>query len=76
MMGEGTYVVGLEPSNTYGINMERQQALGMLQYLEPEQHVELHLEIGVIAGADEIAGFEREISVVAPNPPDFASILV
>lgn len=76
MMGEGMYVVGLEPSNSYGIGMSRQQALGMLQYLEPGESRDYHIEIGVLEGAEEIAAFEREVSVVHPDQPMFASILV
>jgi hypothetical protein len=56
--------------------LERQKALGMVHYIEPEQEIDFHLEIGVLAGSEEIGVFEREISVVTPTPPDFGSTLV
>lgn len=76
MMGEGMYVVGLEPANTFGLGMNKQQARGILRYLEPGEEVDYHLELGVLTGADEIAAFEREVTVVSPDSPEFASILV
>lgn len=76
MMGQGTYVMGMEPANTYGIGMSRQNSLGFLRSLEPGQEVDYRLEIGVLDGPDEIGAFEREVTVVAPNTPDWGSILV
>ena len=35
-----------------------------------------HLEFGVLAGAEEIAAFEQEISVVRPDHPEYGSTLV
>lgn len=76
MMSEGMYVMGIEPCNTFGIGITRQQGLGMLKFLEPGETREYQLEIGILDGPDEISAFEREISVVAPAQPEFASILV
>ena len=76
MFGEGTYVMGIEPTNSFGLSLERQKALGMVHYIDPEQEIDFHLEIGVLAGSEEIGVFEREISVVTPTPPDFGSTLV
>jgi len=76
MMGEGTYVMGIEPSNSFGLSMEKQKALGVLQVIEPEQEIDFHLEIGVLAGPDEVAAFVREISVVVPGEPHYGSPLM
>jgi galactose mutarotase-like enzyme len=48
MMGEGTYVVGLEPANCWvqGRAHDRQQ--GVLQFLAPGEHISTHLQIGVL----------------------------
>ena len=54
----------------------RQQGLGMLKNLEPGETRDYYLEVGVLDGPEEISDFEREISVVAPAQPEFASILV
>lgn len=76
MMGQGTYVMGLEPSNTYGIGMSRANSLGMLKAIEPGETIDYRVEIGVLDGADEIHAFEREVSVVSPQAPVFGSILI
>ncbi len=75
MMAEGTYVMGMEPCNSVGLPMAKQQALGILHALEPGQSVDYHLEIGVLAGPDEVAAFEREVSLIAPVTPDYHSAL-
>lgn len=76
MMGEGMYVVGIEPSNTYGIGMERMRALGLLKTLAPQEEVEYRVEIGVLSGATEIDDFEYIVKSKAANEPEYASILV
>lgn len=76
MFGEGTYVLGIEPTNSFGLSLERQKALGMVSIIEPQQEIDFHLELGVLAGADEITVFEREISIASPTPPNFGSVLV
>lgn len=59
MMGEGSYVVGIEPANCQveGRAVERKQ--GTLQFLAPGEKKEFHLEIGVVTSADEIAQLEK-----------------
>jgi hypothetical protein len=69
-------VMGVEPSNSFGIGINRQQSLGVLQTLEPGEHVDYYIEAGVLDGRDEIDAFEREVSQVSPSEPEFASILV
>lgn len=76
MMAEGTYVMGIEPTNTYGIGLDRGAAHGRLRMLEPGEEIDYHLEIGVLSGADEIEAFEREISVASPKAPEYASVII
>lgn len=76
MMHEGMYVIGMEPSNTYGIGLERMRALGLLKSLEPEEEVEYRVEIGVLDTPDAISRFEREVQQLAPGEPEYMSILV
>lgn len=61
MNGEREYVVGLEPANCWvqGRAMERER--GTLQFLEPGETREYHLEIGVLDGIEEVAELERLI---------------
>jgi hypothetical protein len=76
MMGEGMYVVGLEPANTYGIGADRLKSLGLLKTLAPGEEVEYRVEIGVLAGQGEITAFEQEAMTLAPREPQYASILI
>ena len=59
MMGSGTYVVGMEPANCMVMGRPHDRAEGTLQFLEPGERREYALEIGVLAGPEEIAEQER-----------------
>ena len=63
MMGEGTYVVGMEPGNALPVGRARERAWGTLQYIEPQETRVFQLEIGVIAGK-EIEEFIDKVSRV------------
>ena len=55
MMGEGTYVVGVEPANSLGYGRARERAEGRLPFLAPGASVRYELEIGAASGKAEIA---------------------
>ena len=55
----GTYVVGLEPANCLVEGRDVDRAAGRLQFLEPGESREVHLEIGVLASAQEIEAFRK-----------------
>ncbi len=59
MMDQGTYVVGMEPANALVLGRAKERELGRLQFLEPGERREYHLEIGVLSGADEILAAEK-----------------
>jgi hypothetical protein len=54
MIGEGTYVLGVEPGNCSVLGRARERAEGTLQYLEPGKSLVFHLEIGVISSPEEM----------------------
>lgn len=62
MCGQGTYVMGLEPSNcrVAGRAMERQN--GTLQYIEPGGRRHYEVEIGVLTSNAEIDALEAKIA--------------
>ena len=64
MMGEGAYVVGMEPANCLVDGRDKERAAGTLQFLQPGETREYDLEIGVLVG-DQIDGFEIEASRLA-----------
>ena len=57
----GTYVTGVEPGNASMLGRAWNRKHGYLQYIEPDETRDFHLEIGVLDGADEIAAFERGV---------------
>jgi galactose mutarotase-like enzyme len=54
MMGQGTYVVGLEPANCGVQGRAHDRAQGVLRTLEPGESVSPALEIGVLPDAEAI----------------------
>ncbi|HEX2998987.1 MAG TPA: aldose 1-epimerase family protein [Armatimonadota bacterium] len=61
MMGQGMYVVGLEPANCLVEGRAQERAAGRLQYLEPGERREYRLEIGVLPSLLEITAFEDRV---------------
>jgi hypothetical protein len=60
MTGEGDYVVGLEPCNTLLDSRPKLRDQGILPMLAPGEQRKITLEIGVLDGAEEIAGFTEK----------------
>jgi len=60
LMGEGTYVVGMEPANCLVQGRAKERERGTLQFIEPGEVREFHVEIGVLRGKGEIEEFERK----------------
>lgn len=54
LMGEGDYVVGLEPSTWYPEGRAEARKRGELKYIEPGETKRFDLEIGVVEGSDEL----------------------
>ncbi len=60
-MGQGWYTCGLEPANCLVEGRDKDREAGRLQFMEPMEERTFELEIGVLAGNDEIAAFEGEV---------------
>jgi hypothetical protein len=56
---KGTYVTGIEPGNCSVLGRAWNRKHGTLQYIEPGQVLDFHMEIGVLDGAKEIKAFEQ-----------------
>ena len=61
MMGEGTYVVGMEPANCLVHGRAKERERGTLQFINPGETREFHVEIGVLSGSEEIKEFEKKV---------------
>ena len=59
-LGEGTYVMGMEPANSLVMGRDKERAWRTLQYVKPQEAREFHVEIGVLVGR-EIGEFEEKI---------------
>ncbi len=57
----GTYVTGIEPGNVSMLGRAWNRKNGTLQYIEPEEVRDFHMEIGVLDGAEEMNDFEASI---------------
>ncbi len=61
MVGEGTYVVGMEPGNCIPEGRASARREGRLKTLMPGESVTFRLEIGVLASNHEIRAFESKL---------------
>jgi hypothetical protein len=75
MLGEGTYVMGMEPANSLVMGRGKEREWGTLQYIMPWETKEFHIEIGVLS-SNEITAFEEKISriVGAKKPRMFENV--
>jgi hypothetical protein len=64
MMGEGWYVVGMEPANCWVEGRDKDRERGILQFLKPGETREYHLEIGVLASQGEIKAFDDNVRAI------------
>lgn len=60
MVGEGEYVLGLEPANCLVEGRAKERARGTLQLLEPGERREFVVRIGILEGSGAIDQFTRE----------------
>jgi len=61
MMGQGDYVVGIEPCNVPCRNRAALAKNGMLAVLEPGETRDMHVTISVLDGPEEIAAFTGKV---------------
>ena len=69
MMGEQFYVIGIEPSNCLVLGRARERELGTLQYIEPEETREFHLEVNIMSSKEEIENFIKLIRNIVSTKP-------
>ena len=60
-MGQGTYVMGLEPGNCLPDGRDVARAKGQLRILQPGETVDLDLELGVLDGPEAMAAFRARL---------------
>lgn len=63
-MAQGTYVLGLEPANCWVEGRAKERERGTLQFLEPGETREYHLEIGILSSSDDIREFESKVEEI------------
>lgn len=61
MLAEGEYVLGLEPGNTNPIGRLAAKERGTLQYLQPGEIRQTHIELEILDGGAAIRQAEQEI---------------
>ena len=63
--GEGDYVIGIEPCNSYGGGRADSKRNGVLEYLEPGEIRRFKVEAEIFDGMTEINHLKKEISSLA-----------
>lgn len=58
---KGTYVTGIEPGNCSVLGRAWNRKHRTLEYLQPGETRDFHIELGVLDGTREIRAFEREV---------------
>ncbi len=64
MMGEGAFVVGMEPSNSLLRGRPTERDAGALLELQPGDRVSLFIEIGILSGQRDIKEYEKKVASV------------
>ncbi|MEM4311086.1 MAG: aldose 1-epimerase family protein [Nitrososphaerales archaeon] len=65
MIGEGTYVLGLEPANALPLGRDKEREWGTLQYIKPQEERRFSLEVNVLEGKDEIEEFIKKVNSIS-----------
>jgi len=63
MMGEGTYVLGMEPANCWVQGRAKERERGTLQFLDPGEERVFILQIGILEGIEAITHFAQEYNL-------------
>lgn len=61
MVGEGEYVIGLEPGNATPLGVEKEKALGHLKYLEAGETRTYEFTISVLEGKEDLEALKHKI---------------
>ena len=66
MLGEGEYVLGLEPGNAIPLGFQAEQALGHVKPLEPWESRTYRFKIQIVEGEAELQAYQAKISGMRP----------
>jgi hypothetical protein len=69
MLGEGTYVIGIEPATNRPTDRHDARARGELIELEPGEARRYELELGALAGDEAISRFAEHVDALASASP-------
>ncbi len=64
MLGEGTYVLGIEPSTNRAESRAQARERGELTVLQPGEERAFELELGALAGDAEIDAFAARVAAL------------
>jgi hypothetical protein len=64
MIGQGEYVVGLEPLNCNVGGRDKQREEGTLKFLQPDEEVKYVVEIGILKSMEEITEYKKFIAQI------------
>ncbi|MCL5073427.1 MAG: aldose 1-epimerase family protein [Actinobacteria bacterium] len=64
MIGQGEYVVGIEPLNCNVGGRDKQREEGTLKFLQPDEEVKYVVEIGILKSMEEIKEYKKLIAQI------------
>lgn len=64
MLGQGAYVLGIEPGNCTVLGRAREREEGRLQFIDPGEKKTFHLEIGVLTTPEELDQISEQVNGV------------
>ena len=62
MMGKGTYVLGLEPGNSFVVGRIKERENGTLKYIEPRETKKFSVKFKILDGTKKINEFTKQTS--------------
>ncbi len=63
MLGEGEYVLGMEPGNAFPLGRSKERVEGRLRFLKPGEEQRITLEIGILDATDQIREFRKYLGI-------------
>jgi len=64
MLGQGEYVLGLEPANCDVGGRDKEREAGRLKFLDPDEEVKYYVEIGILKSNEEITNYKKDIEKI------------
>ena len=69
MLGQGTYVLGIEPANSLVMGRAEERRWGTLEELKPGEERKIEIIVEILKGKDEVQEFQAKIKDITDGQP-------